>query len=212
MIPFLLACIILFCNTATGVNSIIGYNTSILLQSGLSDIQAHWGYVLFTFINFLMTIIGMSLVDRKGRKFLFILGTAGIIVSLIGTALLFRTTEKLNRECRSAVQSLVAADQTLTLPFSATKAKQLLDASGFHGDEIQTDRSSLAIIYSYGDYTAATSFVRSDDPGAAPIKINRESAVPSNKVEGLLQKPLRQPRRSPHRSSADRPCDRRADA
>jgi MFS family permease len=43
LIPFLLACIILFCNTATGVNSILGYNTIILLQSGLSDLQAHWG-------------------------------------------------------------------------------------------------------------------------------------------------------------------------
>ena len=41
--PFLLACVILFCNTATGINSIIGYNTSILLQSGLSDLHAHWG-------------------------------------------------------------------------------------------------------------------------------------------------------------------------
>ena len=39
VIPFLLACVILFCNTATGVNSIIGYNTSILLQSGLSDLM-----------------------------------------------------------------------------------------------------------------------------------------------------------------------------
>ena len=47
-IPFLLACVILFCNTATGVNSIIGYNTGILLQSGLSDLRAHWGYVIFT--------------------------------------------------------------------------------------------------------------------------------------------------------------------
>ena len=35
VIPFLLACVILACNTATGVNSIIGYNTGILLQSGL---------------------------------------------------------------------------------------------------------------------------------------------------------------------------------
>ena len=55
VIPFLLACVILFCNTATGVNSIIGYNTSILLQSGLSDLNAHWGYVIFTAMNFLMT-------------------------------------------------------------------------------------------------------------------------------------------------------------
>ena len=47
-IPFLLACVILACNTATGVNSIIGYNAGILLQSGLSDLRAHWGYVIFT--------------------------------------------------------------------------------------------------------------------------------------------------------------------
>src|ERR1039457_3456226 len=81
VVPFLLACIILFCNTATGVNSIIGYNTSILLQGGLSDLHAHWGYVVFTSMNFLLTIVGMTLVDRRGRKFLLILGTSGIIVS-----------------------------------------------------------------------------------------------------------------------------------
>jgi MFS family permease len=190
VIPFLLACAILFCNTATGVNSIIGYNTGILLQSGLSDLQAHWGYVLFTFLNFVMTIIGMSLVDKKGRKFLLTLGTSGITVSLIGIALLFHSTEKLNHECRSAVQSLVAPDQTLSLPFSATKAQELLTASGYGAGDIQTNRSSLAVIYSYGDFTAATSYVRSDDPAAATIKITRDSAVPSNKVEAFFKNPF----------------------
>ena len=43
VLPFILACVILFCNTATGINSIIGYNTDILLQSGLSDLLAHLG-------------------------------------------------------------------------------------------------------------------------------------------------------------------------
>jgi MFS transporter, SP family, solute carrier family 2 (myo-inositol transporter), member 13 len=66
VIPFLLACVILACNTATGINSIIGYNTGILLQSGLSDLASHWGYVIFTVVNFLATTIGMTLVDRKG--------------------------------------------------------------------------------------------------------------------------------------------------
>ena len=107
VIPFLLACVILFCNTATGVNSIIGYNTSILLQSGLSDLHAHWGYVLFTAMNFCMTMVGMMLVDRKGRKFLFVLGTSGIIVSLIGVGILFLRTEKVSVDARGAVQSMV---------------------------------------------------------------------------------------------------------
>jgi MFS family permease len=190
VIPFLLACIILFCNTATGVNSIIGYNTGILLQSGLSDLQAHWGYVLFTAINFLMTIVGMALIDRKGRKFLFILGTSGITVSLIGIALLFHSVERFNRDCKGAVQSLVASDQTLSLPFNAERAKDLLTSSGFNGNEIRIDRSSLAVIYSYGDFTAATSYVRSDDPGAAPIRITRDSCVPSNKVEAFFKNPF----------------------
>jgi MFS family permease len=146
--------------------------------------------VLFTFLNFLMTIVGMTLIDRKGRKFLLTLGTSGIAISLIGVALLFHSTEKLNRECRSAVQSLVAPDQTLTLPFSAAKAQELLTASGYRASDIQTDRSSLAVIYSYGDFTAATSYVRSDDPAAAAIKITRDSAVPSNKVEAFFKNPF----------------------
>jgi hypothetical protein len=85
---------------------------------------------------------------------------------------------------------LVQPDQTLTLPFDAARAKQLLDTSGQASEAIVGDRASLAVIYSYGDFTAATSFVRSDDPGAAPIKITRESAVPSNKVEAFFKNPF----------------------
>jgi len=190
VVPFLLACVILFCNTATGVNSIIGYNTSILLQSGLSDLHAHWGYVAFTFVNFLMTIGGMALVDRKGRKFLFILGTSGITVSLIVVGSLFLTTERLNLDCRGIVQSLVKPDQTLSLSFNPSEAKNLLAATGYTGDKISSERASLAVIYSYGDFTAATSFVRSDDASAAPIQITRESCVPTNKVEAFFKNPF----------------------
>ena len=190
VIPFILACVILFCNTATGVNSIIGYNTGILLQSGLSDILAHWGYVIFTAVNFLMTLVGMTLVDRKGRKFLLTLGTSGIILSLITVAVLFRTTEKLNVDSRGSVQSLVAPDQTLTLGFDGSQAKRLLAAQGYTGSEIDSSRASLAVIYSFGDFTCATSYVRSDDRGAAPIQINREGCVPTNKVEAFFKNPF----------------------
>src|ERR1039458_3728547 len=117
VIPFLLACAILFCNQATGVNSIIGYNTSILLQSGLSDLLAHWGYVIFTVVNFLVTMVGMMLVDRKGRRFLLILGTAGIIVSLAGVGILFLRTEAASLDARGAVQAMAGANQELSLRF-----------------------------------------------------------------------------------------------
>jgi MFS family permease len=190
LIPFLLACIILFCNTATGINSIIGFNTGILLQSGLSDLQAHWGYVIFTTINFLMTMVGMMLVDRKGRKFLLILGTSGIIVSIIGVGILFLKTEKLSVDSRDAVQTLVSPSQNLSLRFDQAEATRLLATQGSAASPIDSRRASLAIIYSYGDFTAATSFVRSDDPAAAPIQISRDRCIPANKVEALFKNPF----------------------
>jgi MFS family permease len=199
-IPFLLACVILFCNTATGVNSIIGYNTDVLLQSGLSDLGAHWGYVIFTVVNFLATIIGIVLVDRKGRKFLLVLGTSGVIVALASVAMLFRSTEKLSLDCRDAVQALVSPGQELTLRFDRAMAKDLLagqdsnaqDHSGVRNAsrEIDSGRASLAIIYSYGGFPCATSYVRSDDAAAAPMEITRASCVPANRIEALFRNPF----------------------
>ncbi len=190
VIPFLLACIILFCNTATGINSIIGYNTNILLQSGLSDVQAHWGYVVFTLVNFLMTIGGIMLVDRKGRKFLLTLGTAGVIISLSGTGALFRQNEKLHVDSRDSVQALVSPDQTLALRFDQPQAKTLLAGTGSAGKAIHSSRASLVIVYSYGDFTAATNVARSDDAATPPIKITRASCVPANKLEAFLKDPF----------------------
>lgn len=190
VVPFLLACVILFCNTATGINSVIGYYTSILLQSGLSDLYAHWGYVIFTSMNFLFTIVGMTLVDRKGRKFLLVIGTSLIIVAMVATGLLFKGTEKFSIDASHQIQPLVGADNQLTLRFDRDLAGKLLAGAGEGGKRIDAGRASMAIIYSYGDYTAATSFVRSDDAAARPIEITRDSCVPSNPIIAFFNNPL----------------------
>ncbi len=190
VIPFLLACVILACNTATGINSVIGFNTNILLQSGLSDLQAHWGYVLFTAFNFCFTAIGMMLVDRKGRKFLFVLGTGGIILSMVTVGTLFKRTERQNVDCRSQIQSLVTSDQQLTFQFNRAEAQRLLAGSGATGGDIQSGRASFAIIFAYGDFTGTTRYVRSDDPATPPLKITRDGAVPPNKVQAIFSNPF----------------------
>ena len=189
VIPFVLACVILACNQATGVNSIIGYNTNILLQSGLSDVQAHWGYVLFTVVNFLMTIGGVLLVDRKGRKFLLSVGSAGIIVSLLCTGFLFRRTEQLRVDSRDAVQAMVKDDQ-MTLLYDEKSADALLAANGDSGKAISNRATSLVVIYSYGEFRAATKVARSDDAAAVPIEITRESCLPANKVVAFFSNPF----------------------
>jgi len=188
VIPFLLACVILACNTATGINSIIGYNTGILLQSGLSDLQAHWGYVLFTAVNFSFTAVGMTLVDRKGRKFLFVLGTSGIIVSLVTVGVMFLRTESHSVDLRDLIQAKVGQSQELKLQFGPKDAAAMLAAQSETG--IDASRASFAVIYSYGDFTASTSYVRSDDPAAPPLNITRASCVPANKVESFFKNPF----------------------
>ncbi len=185
VIPFVLACIILAFNQATGVNSVIAYNTNILLQSGLSDRSAHLGYVLFTVVNFALTFAAVALVDRKGRKFLLGVGTAGIIVSMLCTGTLFLKTERLREDARSAVQTMVSPDQKVTLAYNETLAGNL--TGGKFGSSQPT---SLVVIYSYGDFRAASSAVRSDDPATKPIEITREDTVPGNKVNAFFSNPF----------------------
>lgn len=189
VIPFVLACVILSLNTATGINSVVQYNTDILLQSGLSDLHAHWGYVLFTCVNFLMTIVGMMLVDRKGRRFLLIVGTSGIVISFVCVGSFFLRTEKQSIDCANLIQAQVDANQQVTIKFDPAEAKQLLQAENYAGGEIDPNRASMAIIYSYGDFTSSTSVARSDD-AIAPIQIVRSNAVPANSVESFFKNPF----------------------
>ena len=185
VIPFVMACVILACNQLTGVNSIIGYNATILIQAGLSDKHAHLCNFLFTLVNFLMTIGAVALVDRKGRKFLLSIGTGGIIISLVFVGFLFHQTEKLHVDCREAVQQLVTTNQTLTLAFNAETATGLLSGKALGGQPV-----SLVVIYSYGDFYGATTAVRSDDASDKPVQIGRDSIVPAGKFEAAVTHPF----------------------
>ncbi|HEV2326260.1 MAG TPA: MFS transporter [Terracidiphilus sp.] len=189
VVPFLLSCTILFCNTATGVNPLTAYDTSLLVQCGLSDISAHWGYVVFTCVQFLLTMVGVMLVDRKGRKFLLATGTGGMLLSLAVIAVLFLRTEHTQRDCTRALQALVAPGQTLDFRFDPARVAKLLKQSGNAGQGIASDHASLAIVYSYGGFTAATPVARSD-AAVAPIRIERSRSIPSNAVEAFFENPL----------------------
>jgi MFS transporter, SP family, solute carrier family 2 (myo-inositol transporter), member 13 len=182
VIPFILACVILACNTATGINSVIGYNVDILIQSGLSDVMAHWGYVLFTFVNFLMTVVGLQLVDKKGRKFLLITGTSGIILSMVTVGTFFLRTESHRYDVRDAVQSLVTPDSNLSIKFDSAALKQLGAPVTAAGPQ------SLSVIYSYGDFTSSTKPALLGD--TEPASIDRASSIPETKVAAFFQNPF----------------------
>jgi len=188
VIPFVMACVILACNQLTGINSIIGYNATILIQAGLSDKSAHLGYLILTLVNFVMTIGAIALVDRKGRKFLLSLGSAGIIVSLICVGSVFNKTEKLRVDCRDTIQAMVSQDKAV-VTYDEAAATSLLAAAGDAGKAIAGKPTTLIVIYSYGDFRAATKVVRSTDIGAK-LEIDRGSCVPSSGVEAFFKNPF----------------------
>jgi SP family myo-inositol transporter-like MFS transporter 13 len=141
-------------------------------------------------MNFLFTMVGVLLVDRKGRKFLLSLGTAGIIFAMVCTALLFHKTEKLRIDARNAVQAMVAPDQKLSVLYDAKTSEALLGSNTIPASENNTGATSLSIIYSYGDFRAASKVVRSDNLSAKPVEVTRDSTIPANKVIAFFSNPF----------------------
>jgi sugar porter (SP) family MFS transporter len=188
VIPFILACIILACNQATGINSIIGYNTNILIQAGLNDFEAHAGSLLFTIINFLATIGAVLLVDKKGRKFLLTLGTSGIIISLICTGIIFKNTEKYRIDIKEFVQKKVNQKEQ-SIKISGNEIFNLLSLKIYQPDNKYLN-SSFILIYSYGGFKFASRVIRTNEPGEKPIEITKGSSLPGNKVIAFFSKPF----------------------
>ena len=183
--PFVLACLVLACNQLTGVNSIIGYNTTILLQSGLDDVQAHWGYVVFNTIGCLATVIAVILVDRLGRTVLLSIGTAGIVVTLATIGFLFRASEAQAVDCREYLAALITAEQTATLRFDQALSDRLL------AGKVDSGRpTTLVVISSYGGFRSASVPRRSDDPHAKDLTITRDRSLPASAVGAFLANPF----------------------
>jgi hypothetical protein len=104
---------------------------------------------------------------------------------------LFRRTERLRVDSRGAVQSSVNANQKLSLLYDEKAADNLLAAAiGPTDKSLITRPTSLIIIYSCGDFRAATKVVRSDDIAAKPIEITRDSCLPANKVVAFFSNPF----------------------
>lgn len=175
--PFLLACLILAFTQATGINSILAYVVNILNQAGLAGSTANSADVAIKVLNALMTVVALVLVDRKGRKFLLMLGSGGILVSLLLAGSLFWSAERGRIDVKPAVQQLAQQDR-LQLRFdSAGLAALGLSAEGAP--------QQLTLSYSYGDFSNVQSR-RSDELDAQAIEISREHTVQADSVIGAF--------------------------
>ena len=139
-------------NRATGIDSIIGFLVVILKQAGMSASLATRGDVAVKVLNCVMTLVGVALVDKKGRKFLLKTGTGGIIIALAAAGLVFLAFESKRVDVREKVQAAVSGGG-LTLPVNEAT---LGPAAGGRP-------MALTVFYSYGGGDKVDT-VRSDDP------------------------------------------------
>jgi MFS transporter, SP family, arabinose:H+ symporter len=90
-LPIFLAASIGFFNQMAGVNAILYYATDIFRYAGFSRLSGNLQSVLIGLMNLVGTFIGMSLIDKAGRKTLLLVGSVGTGFCLAGVAAIFLT-------------------------------------------------------------------------------------------------------------------------
>lgn len=94
--PIFLAVSIALFNQLSGINAVLYYLNSIFAYAGFNTVSANLQAVAIGATNLLFTIVGMSLIDRAGRKTLLLVGSLGTGLCLAGVAAVFLTSQHQN--------------------------------------------------------------------------------------------------------------------
>jgi sugar porter (SP) family MFS transporter len=85
-----------FFNQLSGINAILYYLNDIFRSAGFSAVSANVQAVAIGFANLVATLIGISLIDKLGRKTLLLIGAVGDALCLIGVALVYTSNSHQN--------------------------------------------------------------------------------------------------------------------
>ncbi len=92
-LPIFLAISIGMFNQLAGINAILYYLNQIFEQAGFSKLSGDLQAVAIGFTNLVFTFVGMSLIDKVGRKTLLLIGAVGTGLCLSGVAYIFHTNQ-----------------------------------------------------------------------------------------------------------------------
>jgi sugar porter (SP) family MFS transporter len=95
-LPIFLAVTIGMFNQLSGINAILYYSNFIFEAAGFSQLSGALQTVLIGAMNLVATLLGMSLIDKLGRKTLLLIGSLGMAACLAGVAAIFFTHKDLN--------------------------------------------------------------------------------------------------------------------
>jgi len=87
--PLILAICLGGLTQLTGINAILYYLNDIFLQAGFSKDSSSIQPVIIGLTNLVATLIGMSLIDKLGRRTLLLIGTVGMVFALTGVGYIY---------------------------------------------------------------------------------------------------------------------------
>ena len=87
--PLFLAITIGAFNQLAGINAILYYLNDIFQAAGFSQLSGDQQAIAIGFTNLIFTIVGMSVIDKLGRKTLLLIGATGTASCLAGVAWIF---------------------------------------------------------------------------------------------------------------------------
>jgi sugar porter (SP) family MFS transporter len=82
-------------NQLSGINAILYYLNDIFASAGFSSVSSAVQAVIIGLANLIATLLGISIIDRVGRKALLLTGAIGCGIALTGVAWVFHTGEHL---------------------------------------------------------------------------------------------------------------------
>ena len=91
LLPIFLAITIGMFNQLSGINAILYYLNDIFAAAGYSKISGDLQAVAIGAMNLIATLLGMTLIDKLGRKTLLLIGSVGTALCLAGVAKIFFT-------------------------------------------------------------------------------------------------------------------------
>lgn len=81
--PIVLAMLFAFFNQVSGINAIIYYAPRIFEMAGLGAHSSLLSTVGIGIVNFVFTLLAINIIDKVGRRLLMIIGSFGLIASLL---------------------------------------------------------------------------------------------------------------------------------
>jgi sugar porter (SP) family MFS transporter len=88
-LPIYLAFTVAAFNQLAGINAILYYLNYIFAMAGFNKVSGDLQAVAVGAMNLLATLVGMSLIDKLGRKTLLLIGAVGMTLCLSGVAVIF---------------------------------------------------------------------------------------------------------------------------